>query len=295
MGVAGLAALERMSSVEPPRHRGARAALPIGLVVVVTALIWPVISRALAVWSTDEDLHFGLLVPPLALLLVWWRRVAVRRSLGPGAPVGLLVVIGAIVALVICERLWARSPAAAAAGMLLWGVVVYLWGWSTARVLAFPIAWLTFGLALQPTLLSGVGFVLQHITAVGAELVSNVVGVPVIRDGLLLRTGPAAFIVAEACSGMNSLLALTALALLWLHVCQGRPVARLTLVGSVLPLVLMANVTRVALVLLVADRFGQDAAIGFFHGVSSLLLFGMALGGFVIVGHTVGCRPLAST
>jgi exosortase/archaeosortase family protein len=65
--------------------------------------------------------------------------------------------------------------------------------------------------------------------------------------------------------------------------------ARLAVILSVLPLVVIANTTRVALVLLVASHFGQDAAVGFFHGASSLLLFGISLGGLVLVSRMVGC------
>jgi exosortase/archaeosortase family protein len=59
---------------------------------------------------------------------------------------------------------------------------------------------------------------------------------------------------------------------------------------SVIPLVVLANTTRVTLVLLVASAFGQDAAVGFFHGASSLVLFGLALGGLLCVSRIVGCR-----
>jgi exosortase/archaeosortase family protein len=61
---------------------------------------------------------------------------------------------------------------------------------------------------------------------------------------------------------------------------------------SVAPLTIAANSTRVALVLLVANLFGQEAALGFFHGASSLVLFGLALSGLLAISRVVGCRPL---
>jgi exosortase/archaeosortase family protein len=89
---------------------------------------------------------------------------------------------------------------------------------------------------------------------------------------------------------MNSLLALLTLAALWIHVTRGGWGGRLALAASVLPLVLAANTARVALVLHVAAAFGEEAALGFFHGASSLVLFGLSLGGLLLVGRAAGCK-----
>jgi exosortase len=176
------------------------------------------------------------------------------------------------------------------AGFLVWGIVVFGWGWAAARIVAFPIGLVTAGLAMQATLLSGLGFALQAITATGSGLVAHMLGLPVVREGLLLRAPTYAFVVSDACSGMSSLVALLLLAVIWIYAAQGRFLARGLVVAAVLPLVVLSNTTRVSLVLLVADRFGEDAALGFFHGASSLVLFGIALLGLLLVSRMVGCR-----
>jgi exosortase len=122
-------------------------------------------------------------------------------------------------------------------------------------------------------------------------MAAPLLGVGLARDGLVLRSDQFAFIVAEACSGMSSLISLLALAVLWAYLTRGTLPARAAIILSVLPLVIVANTARVTLVLLVAWHFGQDAALGFFHGASSLLLFGISLGGLLLVSRIVGCRP----
>ena len=67
----------------------------------------------------------------------------------------------------------------------------------------------------------------------------------------------------------------------------------LAILIGVLPLVVIANTARVTLVLFVAAMFGEDAALGFFHGVSSLILFGLALVGLLGLSRIVGCKPPA--
>jgi exosortase len=116
------------------------------------------------------------------------------------------------------------------------------------------------------------------------------IGLDVVREGLILQSRSFPFIVAQTCSGMSSLLSLLALAALWIYATRGSLPGRAAVVLSVLPLVVIANTTRVTLVLLVAAWLGEDAALGFFHGASSFVLFGLALGGLLVVSKVVGCR-----
>jgi exosortase/archaeosortase family protein len=89
---------------------------------------------------------------------------------------------------------------------------------------------------------------------------------------------------------MSSLLSLLALAAVVLFVSSGPVFARAIVMLGVLPLVVVANVTRVTLVLAIANAFGEDVAIGFFHGASSLVLFGLALTGLLLLTRMVGCK-----
>ncbi len=267
--------------------------LPWGLcaLAVATAMfLWPVIAHAVEVWRTVEEFSYGYFILPIAVGLVWWRRGALRASIGQGEVAGLGVATVAAMAVVLAPRVGINALAGAAVSPLLWGGAVFLWGWRTGRVLAFPIGFLAFGLAVYRGLLSSLGFALQGVTATAAAGLGRGLGLGVVQDGLVLRAQGFAFVVAEQCSGMSSLLSLLALAALWAHLAQGTLPARLALVLSVLPLVVAANVTRVTLVLLVASLCGQEAAVGFFHGASSLAFFGVAVGGLLLLSRGLKCR-----
>jgi exosortase len=103
------------------------------------------------------------------------------------------------------------------------------------------------------------------------------------------------FVVAEACSGMSSLLSMLALASVLIYLAQATLPRKLAVIAAVLPIVVVANVLRVTLVLVVAEWLGPDTATGFFHGASSLALFAFALAGLLGFSRMVGCRiPVAS-
>jgi exosortase len=277
------------------RRRGSgllRTTEAVVLVAVAAALVAPAFVHAYEVWSTTEEFSFGFLIPPISIGLIVWRRATIRRSVGRGANTGLLLALPSLAIYLLAHRIELHALGGLMVPPLLIGATVYLVGWNTGREIAFPVAFLAFGLGVFRGLLDSVGFVLQEITAYGASLLAHGVGIPVIRDGLILSSDTFAFVVAEPCSGMSSLLSLLALGALWTHVAKGPLPARLVVIASILPLVVVANSTRVALVLVVASWFGQDAALGFFHSVSSLILFGMALIGLMLVSRSVGCKTL---
>src|SRR5581483_1213802 len=105
-------------------------------------------------------------------------------------------------------------------------------------------------------------------------------GVPVRRSGFDLFVGRFHFVVAEACSGLSSLLALLCLATLIVGLAHSSPARRIILILLVVPIVLTANVIRVTLVLTLAQVFGLAVAHGFVHGFFSAALFLAALGLF---------------
>jgi exosortase len=276
--------------------RNALGYLPrIVLGVATAVLLWPAASHAVEVWSTTEEFSYGFLIPPVAALVIWLRRAELLRSVGAGATAGLAIVIPSLIVYLGGERLGIHAIAGLAVSPLLFGAAVYLWGWAAGRVLAFPFAFLAFGLGVFRGLLDSVGFALQGITAVGAATFAQVLGLPVMRDGLILSSDRFAFIVADTCSGMSSLVSLLALATLWVYVARGTLTGRMAVLLSAIPLTIVANSLRVTLVLVVANSFGQEAALGFFHGASSLVLFGFALSGLVVISRLVGCRSLNLT
>jgi exosortase len=269
--------------------------LPLGVFLATVAVVWPAFAHAIEVWSTTEEFSYGFLIPPVVLGLVWFRRRTLLASIEPvGAIGGLAVVLASLVVYLAAQRMGIHALAGVAISPLLFGAAVYLWGWRAGRVLAFPLGFLIFGLGVFRGLLDTVGFALQGITALGAGTIARAIGLPVTRDGLVLSSERFAFIVAEPCSGMSSLVSLLALAALWTYVAQGSMTARAAVLLSVAPLAIFANSVRVTAVLLVAQLYGQDAAIGFFHGASSLVVFGLALGGLFAVSRLVGCYAFSS-
>lgn len=128
----------------------------------------------------------------------------------------------------------------------------------------FLVDWLTAGLKMG---------VSQSV-----EQLLYLAGYPISRSGVILNIGQYQLMVADACSGINSMFSLLAFGLLYLYFfTPTRTVNRVLLVLAVLPAAIVSNIVRVITLVLVTYYFGDAAGQGFIHQFSGLLLFGVAI------------------
>src|SRR3954469_2011204 len=111
-------------------HQGIPSLIPLGVALATVAIVWPAFAHALDVWSTTEEFSYGYLIPPVALGVVWFRRQALLHSIGPGARAGLLIVVLSLIVMLSAERMGIHALAGIAVSPLLFGAVVFLWGWA---------------------------------------------------------------------------------------------------------------------------------------------------------------------
>jgi exosortase len=248
-----------------------------------------VLAHAFEVWTTDQEFSFALLVPPITLGLLWLRRRALLAAVGRGAAVGLVPLLCGLLLLLASTRSGVHAMAGAALLPTVLGITIYLYGVAAARVVAFPAAFLTASLCLYRGLLNSVGFALQAATARASAGLAGLLGTQVHRSGADLFVGRFHFVVAEACSGMSSLVALLCLGILVAGLTQATVPRRLILLVLIVPIVLAANIIRVTLVLMLSHPFGLAVAQSPLHEVLSAVLFLGAFGQFCLLGRVLGC------
>jgi exosortase len=117
-------------------------------------------------------------------------------------------------------------------------------------------------------------------------------GIPVFREGNLLKIPHYTVEVAQACSGIRSLLTLLALGIAYAYFAERRIVLRILLVAMMLPIALLTNAFRILTACLLGYRFGEQSAEGFVHFFSGWLIFVVSLT-LLYLTH-VGCSRLIS-
>ena len=117
----------------------------------------------------------------------------------------------------------------------------------------------------------------QHISSI-AEQILFMAGYPIARSGVVLTVGQYQLLVADACSGINSMFSLSAIGLLYLYLIQRKSWLHNGLIlASLLPIAFCANIMRVMFLVLVTYHLGDAAGQGFLHGFSGMVLFFVAL------------------
>jgi exosortase len=119
---------------------------------------------------------------------------------------------------------------------------------------------------------------LKSAVSVVAESVLYHVGYPIGRSGVTLTIGPYQLLVADACSGLNSLFTLEALGILYMNIMNYQSKVRNTLLAIfIVPISFVSNVARVIVLVLITYYFGDEAGQGFAHGFAGIVLFSIAL------------------
>jgi EpsI family protein len=230
----------------------------------------------------------GLLDMP-AGWLAWRARDRLRRLPTASAGVGLVALLAAaplaVVALV-------EDVALLANGAFLLGLVglcLLFLGAARTRVLAPPLALLAFMVPLPGFALDGITFHLKLLAARLAAAAFDLLGVPAILEGGTLHFARVSVTVADACSGVRTLVSLCALGALFacLQPSAGRSVVVAALAG---PLAIVANLARVLLLCGIALTLGPDALRGALHDLTGVAVYAVALTGLLAV-HRPGDEP----
>jgi len=228
-------------------------------------------------WSTDDNYSHGFLIVPLAVYLAWERRDRLKDlPVRPSNIWGSLFVAGSLLVLIAgllgAELFLTRI---AMIGTLIGGILFVL-GWQHLKVLAFPVAVLLLMIPIPAIIFNQIVFPLQLLASRVGETSLAAVGIPVLREGNIIILANTTLEVAEACSGIRSLVSLLTLAIVYGYFTDNRAWIRILVALSAIPVAIVANGFRVAGTGIAAHYYGSAAAEGFFHTFSGWLVFVVA-------------------
>jgi exosortase len=262
-------------------QRGAdvgRAAMAGGLLALLIVVVY---RSVLPAWVSDlwvdPNYSHGLLVPFVSGWLAYQRRAeltALRQQPANGA----IILVALAIALMAIGLLAAEFFITRVSFLvLIAGVVAFVFGYAYLRVLALPLAFLLFMVPLPTLVFNAIAFPLQLFASQLAIIGLDTVGVPALREGNVIVLPHANLEVAEACSGLRSLVSLGATSVLFAVVSLRRLLPRIILVASSIAIAVLTNGARVVGTGVLAYHYGQSVAEGFFHEFSGWVVFMTAL------------------
>ncbi len=262
---------------------GFSALSTIAALACATWLYLPVSRKLLHDWLNDDNYSHGLLIVPIAIFFAWERRERLRVALARHSVLGLAIVLGSLLVLAAgtlgAELFLTRISLI---GTLV-GTIVFVWGWQHLRILAFPVAFLLLMIPLPAIIFNQIAFPLQLIASQFGATAMQACAVPVLREGNVIVLANTTLEVAEACSGIRSLISLLTLGIVYGYFSDPRGWVRIAIAASTIPIAIVANGLRVAGTGVLAHYYGPEAADGFFHTFSGWLVFLVAFGMLFVV------------
>lgn len=264
---------------EALRRTGKEMLFPWSLPAVLAILAIPtMVTLGDQVWSKESGAH-GPIVLVTGLWLLWRKLPQLREMATPGS--GWLTALMLVVALPV--YVFGRAYdfiSLEVAGLYGVGVAMLYVRFGLKALFQnwFPLLYLAFLIPPPGWIMDGITAPLKlfvsYVTTGGLQLF----GIPVYREGVTLMIGPYQLLVEDACSGMNSMTGLVAISLFYIYLLRNASWRySLFLVFLVIPIAVIANIIRVAMLVLLTHFFGDAVAQGFLHMAAGLLLFTSAL------------------
>lgn len=262
--------------------------LSIGLAAV---LVPTMILVAQLSWGTEQGAHGPIVVATgIWLLARQWDRIA--GAIQPAPP---WIVVLLFVPLLLLYFLSSVTQIIEIQGFLMYGLLVttlYSFvGAKAIRLLAFPLFYLLFAFPPPDTVVAIITQPLKIGISKAAIDLLYALGYPIAGAGVTIQIGQYQLLVAAACSGLNSLISLSAISLFYVYVRHQMDWQYAAfLILAILPVAIFANLVRVLILILLTYHAGEAAAQGFLHNFAGMTMFITAL--LTIFAIDVAAEPV---
>ena len=251
-----------------------KSAILLGL---VAWLYVPILVPLVRQWWSDPNFSHGFLVPVFVGYVLWQNRT--RLAAVPQEPSfwGLPIIflgIGTLILGVFGAELFLSRISLV---LLIGGLVIFFQGWNMLRAVIFPLLFLILMIPIPAIILNQITLPLQFFASKLAASSLPLCGVPVLREGNIINLPAMPLEVADACSGIRSLLSLTTLAVMYGYLLEPRVWLRVVLAMASIPIAVAANGFRIFGTGLLVQYWDPDKAQGFFHEFSGWLMFVVSL------------------
>jgi exosortase len=261
-----------------------KALLPITIIVaLLLALYLRVGIKLVTDWYNIADYSHGFLVPLFSLFLLWDKREEIAATAVRPSWAGVPLVAAGLVFLIFGIYGVDLFTSRFSFVVLLAGLVWSFFGGAMLRVLKFPILVLLLAIPFPTIIFNQITFPLQLMASRLASMVLPMLGVPTLQEGNVIQLPVMKLEVAEACSGIRSLMSLFTLSVFYGYFLEKTTTRRVILALASIPIAVTANVARIVGTGLCVQYWDPSKALGFFHEFSGWVMFLVSLGCLYLV------------
>jgi exosortase len=274
--------------------------------VLILLILWLYASTLLHLvtqWWRDPNFSHGFFVPLFSVFLLWQEQDRLARIVPRPSWSGLAIVAAALCILLIGQMGAELFLARMSLLILVAGLIMLFAGWPFLRAVAFPLAFLLLMIPIPSILFNHITFPLQIQASKVSAFVLSICRVPTLLQGNVIELPSKQLEVAEACSGIRSLMSLITLSIIYGYLMEKRLWVRWVLAIASAPIAIAANSVRIIGTGLIVYYWNADKAEGFFHAswgwitfvVSLIMLYGLHALIRVILHEPLSRKPGAES
>lgn len=261
----------------------ALAVLCLGVVGVLAWVYYPTFVWMIGRWSAKDSYYgHGFLIPAISLYWIWTHREAFREQSSRVSIAGVTMLVFGLLIQVVSAVLRIYFLSAFSFVIVLAGLFLTLFGWASFKRILFPLFFLFLMIPLPLLVISEVTLKLKFFISELATYCLNGVGLTAHREGSYIVLPNAYLLVGDPCSGLRSFLSFLCLGFVFAYGKSLNWIGKILIIAAGLPLAIASNLLRVFGLGLIAEIYGQDAAGGFAHDASGIIVFIIAFIFFMI-------------
>ena len=250
--------------------------LKIILLLLLVAIYYNTFIWMVERWALPGSYYsHGYLVPFVSGFLVWKVRNCFNETRNSSSKLGIILFSTGILIHIVSALMRVHFTSGFSFVIVLVGIIFYLYGAEVGKKLIFPIAFLLTMVPLPLSAIAGLTLKLKLFAADCAVKVIELLNIPAIQDGSRIIFSDCSILVADVCSGLKSLIALISFGALFAYMFGVSKYMKPVLFMSSVPAALIANIIRIVIVSLVANKFGTSTADSL-HDIAGIFIFVIA-------------------
>ncbi|MHC4396292.1 MAG: exosortase [Planctomycetota bacterium] len=254
------------------------------VIVLITFLwsYWSGLTDIWNIWQRSDEYSSGLLVPFLAVYILWSRRHDIAQCHIKPSVWGLFAFLAAQGLRFLGLFFMYGSAERLSIVLSIAALVLLLFGWQFFRKVATVLLFLCLMLPWPNRVQAAVAIPLQRWATSSAVFCLEMIDYQVVREGNIIHIGQATVAVAEACNGLRMITAFFVINGLVALLVKRAWWEKLIILASSLPIALLCNSARLTITAIAFTVLSGEYWEGIFHNFGGYAMMPVALTAIVI-------------
>ena len=251
-------------------------------------LYWNTIYEMVMEWYIDPNYSHGFLIPFISGYLLWQKKENLGSVVINPTNLGLIIVVIGLCVYLVGNVTGDPFTIRISILIVIAGTILFTCGIRLFKEVSFPFFYLIFMIPLPFILYDSLAFPLKLLVSKYSVGFLKLIGIPALREGNIIYLVNTTLHVADACSGIRSIISLLALSTVLASFTQRDLIKKMILVALAVPIAVFVNCIRVIGTGILAIKYGEEVAEGFYHQFAGIGVFGIAMGILILAALILG-------